>query len=55
MYDLNLLPIHLENGQPAADRGGFLAVNAPRRTARGRAEDTLIVILNLAGGRICSC
>ena len=50
MYDLNLLPIHLENGQPAADRGGFLAVNAPRRTARGRAEDTLIVILNLAGG-----
>lgn len=50
MYDLNLLPIHLENGQSAADRGGFLAVNAPRRTARGRAEDTLIVILNLAGG-----
>ncbi|MBG0785601.1 MAG: hypothetical protein H0S79_10910 [Anaerolineaceae bacterium] len=50
MYDLNLLPIHLENGQPAADRGGFLAVNAPRRAARGRAEDTLIVILNLAGG-----
>ena len=50
MYDLNLLPITLENGQPAADRGGFLAVNAPRRTARGRAEDTLIVILNLAGG-----
>ena len=54
MYDLNLLPIHLENGQPAADRGGFLAVNAPRRTARGRAEDTLIVILNLVGGAAIS-
>ena len=50
MYDLNLLPIHLENGRPAADRGGFLAVNAPRLAARGRAEDTLIVILNLTGG-----
>ena len=50
MYDLNLLPIHLENGRPAADKGGFMAVNAPRRTSRGRAEDTLIVILTLAEG-----
>lgn len=50
MYDLNLLPIHLENGRPAPEKGGFLAVNAPRRAARGRVEDTLILILDLAEG-----
>lgn len=52
MYDLNLLPIHLESGQPAVDTGGFMAINAPRRAARGRTEDTLILILNLSDGAV---
>lgn len=50
MYDLNLLPIRLQQGQPGPDSGGFMAVTAPRRAARGRAEDVLILALSLAEG-----
>lgn len=48
-FDLNILPIHRINGQESADLPGLLAVTPPRKTARGREHDTLIVYLMLSG------
>ena len=48
-FDLNILPIHRINGQESADLPGLLAVTPPRRTARGREKDNLIVYLMLSG------
>lgn len=48
-FDLNILPIHRINGQESAELPGLMAVTPPRRTARGREHDTLIVYLMLAG------
>lgn len=48
-FDLNILPIHRLNGQDLADLPGLLAVTPPRRTARGREHDSLIVYLMLSG------
>ena len=47
MYDLNLLPLHNPNGQTDVPLPGFHAANPPRRAARSRAEDQLIVALFL--------
>ncbi len=44
MFDLNLLPLNFLADQEQTDLPGFLAVNSPRRTARGRAGDQLIVL-----------
>ncbi len=49
MYDLKLIPIHQEKGQPIAAQVGFIAVGAPRRAARSRAEDQLILSLAVSG------
>jgi hypothetical protein len=48
-FDLNILPIHRHNGQEFADLPGLLAVAPPRKTARGRDKDSLILYLMLAG------
>jgi hypothetical protein len=48
-FDLNLLPIHRLNGQDLADMPGLLALTAPRRTARGREKDSLIIYLMMTG------
>ena len=48
-FDLNILPIHRQNGQEFADLPGLLAVAPPRKTARGRDKDSLILYLMLAG------
>ncbi len=48
-FDLNILPIHRNNGQESPDLPGLLAVTPPRRTARGRENDSLIVYLMLSG------
>ena len=48
-FDLNILPIHRNNGQESPDLPGLLAVTPPRRTARGRENDNLIVYLMLSG------
>ena len=52
IFDLNILPIHRINGQESADLPGLLAVTPPRRTARGREKDNLIVYLMLSGNAI---
>lgn len=48
-FDLNLLPIHRSNGQDFADLPGLLALTPPRRAARGREKDSLILYLMLSG------
>ena len=48
-FDLNILPIHRNNGQEAPDLPGLLAVTPPRKTARGRENDTLLLYLMLSG------
>ena len=48
-FDLNILPIHRINGQESADLPGLLAVTPPRKAARGREKDNLIVHLMLSG------
>jgi len=48
-FDLNLLPIHRLNGQDYADLPGLMAVTPPRKTARGREKDSLILYLLLSG------
>jgi hypothetical protein len=48
-FDLNILPLHRQNGQPFADLPGLLALAPPRKAARGRDKDSLVVYLSLAG------
>jgi hypothetical protein len=50
MYDLKLIPIHQEKGQPIPQQTGFLAASPPRRAARSRAEDLLILSFSTQGG-----
>lgn len=53
-FDLNILPIHRVNGQESADLPGLLAVTPPRKTARGRERDALVLYLMLSGNAIFS-
>ena len=48
-FDLNILPIHRINGQESNTLPGLLAVTPPRRTARGREKDSLILYIMLTG------
>ena len=48
-FDLSILPIQRENGQESAELPGLLAVTPPRKTARGREHDTLVLYLTLSG------
>ena len=48
-FDLNILPIHRVNGQESDTLPGLLAVAPPRKTARGREKDSLILYLMLTG------
>lgn len=45
MYDLNLIPIHIHQGDPTTPPAGFYAAAPPRRPARSRSEDMLILSL----------
>ncbi|HVN53355.1 MAG TPA: hypothetical protein VMT46_03415 [Anaerolineaceae bacterium] len=49
MFDLTLLPIHLVDGIEQAELPGLYAANAPRRPARGRTGDQLLIMLTLLG------
>jgi len=48
MYDLNILPIHLRQGRNIPDSTGIQAFSPPRRAARGREEDVLILALHFS-------
>jgi hypothetical protein len=47
--DLNILSLYRINGQEWPQLPGLLALNPPRKTARGRDQDRLLVYLTLAG------
>jgi len=49
LLNLNILPIHRNNGQESAEMPGLLALTPPRKTARGRERDNFIVYLMLSG------
>ncbi|HQX15287.1 MAG TPA: hypothetical protein PLA27_02615 [Anaerolineales bacterium] len=48
-FDLNILPIYRHNGQNFADLPGLLAFTPPRRVARGREKDSLVLYLIFSG------
>jgi hypothetical protein len=50
MYDLKLIPIHHQQGIPIPQLPGFLGASPPRRAARSRAEDLLILSFTTNGG-----
>lgn len=47
--DLTLSPLYRINGQESASSPGLLAMMPPRKTARGREQDRLVVYLLLTG------
>ncbi len=49
MYDLTLIPIHTQQGQPLEQLSGFRAASPPKRPARSRSEDLLILSLIIHG------
>lgn len=49
MFDLNLMPIHIHQGQPLSQVSGLYAAGPPRRAARSRSEDLLILSLTTRG------
>ncbi len=49
MYDLHLIPINLQRGQSTYQVLGFRAFAPPRRAARSRSEDLLILSLTTKG------
>lgn len=50
MFDFYLLPIHLSVGRELAELPGLLASAPPKKTARGRGEDSLFALLTLTDG-----
>ena len=48
-FDLNLLPVIRLNGQEFASMPGLIAVTPPRKPARGREKDYLILYLMTSG------
>ena len=53
-FDLNLLPIYRINGQESPELPGLMALTPPRRTARGREHDTLLLYLMTSGNATLS-
>jgi len=54
MYDLTLIPILTQQGQPLQQISGFRAAGPPKRTARSRADDLLILSLITKSGDMIS-
>lgn len=48
--DINLLAIARQAGKDQTGLPGFYAVTPPRRSARGRADDRLVLLLSCTGG-----
>lgn len=49
MFDLNLYPLFFKDGIEQSDLPGMYVSTAPKRPARGRSGDTLIIFLTLLG------
>jgi hypothetical protein len=48
-FDLNLLPLYRIKGQEWPQLPGLLVMEPPRRTARGREDDRLVIYLTFSG------
>ncbi len=48
-FDLNLLPLYRIKGQEWPQLPGLLVMEPPRRTARGREDDCLVIYLTFSG------
>ncbi len=48
-FDLTLLPLNRQKGQELPSLPGLLAMTPPRKTARGREQDRLVVLLSING------
>jgi hypothetical protein len=48
-FDLNLLSLYRQNSQEFSTHPGLMAVAPPRRPARGRGTDRLLIYLTMAG------
>jgi len=49
VFDLTLLPFYLRESQEQSDHPGLYAVNPPRRAARGRSGDQMIILFHMVG------
>jgi len=49
VFDLNLFPLYRIKGQEWPQLPGLLAMEPPRRTARGREDDRLVIYLTFSG------
>jgi hypothetical protein len=54
VFDLNLIPLHNINGQEKPELPGLAGYNPPRRPARGRSGDQLLVLLTLSENPLIS-
>lgn len=53
-FDLNLFPFYRIKGQEWPQIPGLLAMTPPRRTARGREDDRLLIYLTFSGNDVLS-
>ncbi|MBA4385206.1 MAG: hypothetical protein C0410_10765 [Anaerolinea sp.] len=49
MFDINLFAINLEQGVEQNSLPGLVAISPPRKTARGRENDTVIAMVQISG------
>lgn len=49
MFDINLFPINLEQGVEQNTLPGLAALTPPRKTARGRENDTVVAMVQISG------
>ena len=54
MFDLNLISLSYDDGKLQDETLGFYATSAPKRSARGRQEDSLIIFLTLKDSKLLS-
>ncbi len=54
MYDINLFTIHISNNEERDNLPGLVAMQPPRRTARGRENDQLVAFILLEGASTIS-
>lgn len=54
MYDINLYTIHISNNEERDSLPGLIAIQPPRRTARGRENDQLVAFILLEGASTIS-
>ncbi len=52
MYNLQIYPINVRNGKLDRELPGLIALQAPRKAARGREADQVVLLVGLTGGDV---